>query len=54
MVKTQQTGIPGIVASSTEVVTLAEGMVFCEGPVWDKRHDRLIFSDKTVKVNRLD
>lgn len=45
MMNTQQTGISGIVAPSTEVITLAEGMVFCEGPVWDKRHDRLIFSD---------
>jgi len=44
MVYTQQTGIAGIVAV-TEVQLLAEGIAFGEGPVWDKRYNRLIFSD---------
>lgn len=45
MTNTQKTGITGILAPNTEVETLADGMFFCEGPVWDKRHNLLIFSD---------
>lgn len=52
MLNTQKTGIPDIVAPSTEVITLAEGMVFCEGPVWDKRHDRIIFSDTEANEHK--
>lgn len=42
---TQETGISGVLAASTKVTTLADGMFFCEGPVWDKKHNQLIFSD---------
>lgn len=45
MTNTQDTGIPGVLAASTKVTTLAGGMFFCEGPVWDKQHNQLIFSD---------
>lgn len=43
--KTQDTGIPGVLAAQSKLTQLADGMVFCEGPVWDKSHHRLIFSD---------
>lgn len=45
MTNTQDTGISGLLAPNTKVETLAEGMLFCEGPVWDSKHNRLIFSD---------
>lgn len=45
MTNTQDTGIPDVLAASTKVTKLADGMFFCEGPVWDKKHNRLIFSD---------
>lgn len=45
MTNTQDTGISGVLAANTQVRTLADGMFFCEGPVWDKQHNRLIFSD---------
>jgi gluconolactonase len=37
--------IPGVLAADAKPQLLAEGMYFCEGPVWDKGHDRLLFSD---------
>lgn len=45
MLNTQETGIPGILASNTTVERLADGMFFGEGPVWDRTQNRLIFSD---------
>lgn len=39
------TEIPGVLSAHAEAVLLADGMYFCEGPVWDKRHNRLLFSD---------
>lgn len=45
MFKTQETGIEGILAPNSKVETLAEKMFFCEGPVWDSKYNRLIFSD---------
>lgn len=45
MINTQDSGISGVLAASTKVIKLADGMFFCEGPVWDKTHNRLIFSD---------
>lgn len=45
MTNTQDSGISGVLAASTQVTTLADGMFFCEGPIWDKKHHRLIFSD---------
>lgn len=40
-----QSEIPGILAAGTEPELLADGMYFCEGPVWDKWHNQLLFSD---------
>ncbi|MDF5731992.1 MAG: hypothetical protein PUP92_29315 [Rhizonema sp. PD38] len=37
--------IPGILSTDAEPILLADKMYFCEGPVWDKWHNRLIFSD---------
>lgn len=45
MSDTQDTGIAGILAAQSKLIQLADRMVFCEGPVWDKNHHRLIFSD---------
>jgi gluconolactonase len=45
MTNTQDTGITGVLAANTKVTKLADGMFFCEGPVWDRIHNRLIFSD---------
>jgi gluconolactonase len=41
----QNTGISGILAANIELIQLADGMLFGEGPVWDKQHQQLIFSD---------
>jgi gluconolactonase len=43
--------IPGILAPNTEALLLADGMYFCEGPVWDKQHDRLLFSDTGASIH---
>lgn len=52
MINTQNTGIPDILAPGTQVTTLADGMFFCEGPVWDKRQNRLIFSDTAADEHK--
>ena len=44
-VNNQHTGIAGVLAANTELIELASGMLFGEGPVWDKQHQQLIFSD---------
>lgn len=48
----QDTGISGVLAANTQVTPLADGMLFCEGPVWDKQHNRLIFSDTGADEHR--
>jgi len=45
MVNNQHTGIAGVLAANIELIELASGMLFGEGPVWDKQHQQLIFSD---------
>lgn len=41
----QNTGIAGVLAANTQLIELANGMLFGEGLVWDKQHQQLIFSD---------
>lgn len=52
MNNTQETGISGVLAANTKVTKLADGMFFCEGPVWDKKHHRLIFSDTATDEHK--
>lgn len=52
MNNTQETGILGVLAANTKVTKLAGGMLFCEGPVWDKKHHRLIFSDTAADEHK--
>ncbi|MBP5975862.1 SMP-30/gluconolactonase/LRE family protein [Brasilonema sp. CT11] len=52
MSHTQETGIPDVLAANTKITKLADGMSFCEGPVWDKKHHRLIFSDTDADEHR--
>jgi gluconolactonase len=40
-----------IIAPDTTIETIAEGLVFTEGPVWDARHKRLLFSDIPADTN---
>ena len=40
-----------IVGEKAEVSKIAEGFVFAEGPVWDRRSERLLFSD--VRDNKI-
>jgi gluconolactonase len=46
------TAIPGVLETDAQAVLLADGMYFCEGPVWDKWHDRLLFSDTGANEHR--
>jgi len=35
------TEIPGVLFPAQNEALPADGMYFCEGPVWDKRHNQL-------------
>lgn len=48
----QNTGIAGILAANTELIELAEGMLFAEGPVWDRHHQQLVFSDTAANEHK--
>jgi gluconolactonase len=51
-VNNQNTGIAGILAAKTELIKLADGILFGEGPVWDKQHRQLIFSDTEANEHK--
>ena len=44
--------IPGILSIYVEPILLADRMRFCEGPVWDKLHNRLLFSDTDASEHK--
>ncbi len=44
--------IPGVLSAHAEAVLLADDMYFCEGPVWDKLHNQLLFSDTGADEHR--
>lgn len=48
----QNTGIAGVLAANTELVKLADGMLFAEGPVWNQQLQQLIFSDTGANAHK--